>query len=72
MIIKIKNKLLAIKNNKHRGFWLAQLVKQPTLDLGSGHDLGIMRLNFTLVSVLSAESEILSLSVPPSSPTSVK
>ena len=25
-----------------RGFWVAQLVKLPTLDFGSGHDLTVL------------------------------
>ena len=29
----------------HRGVWVAQLVKRPTLDFGSGHDLSVMRLS---------------------------
>jgi len=26
-----------------RGLWVAQSVKHPTLDFGSGHDLGVLR-----------------------------
>ena len=28
-----------VKNGKFKGTWVAQSVKQPTLDFGSGHDL---------------------------------
>ena len=30
--------------DKGQGAWLAQLVKCPTLDFGSGHDLKVVRL----------------------------
>ena len=31
-----------LKNAFHGGAWLAQSVKHPTLDVGSGHDLRVM------------------------------
>ena len=31
------------KNRSLRGAWVAQSVKHPTLDLGSGHDLMVLR-----------------------------
>lgn len=38
-----------------KGAWVAQLVKCPTLDFGSGHDLRVKRLNLVLGSLLSLE-----------------
>ena len=35
------------KNALFRGAWVAQLVKHPTSDLGSGHDLTVARLSPT-------------------------
>ena len=35
---------------------MAQAVKHPTLDFGSGHDLRVMRSNTALGSVLSMET----------------
>ena len=35
----------AFEKNEGRGTWVAQLVKCPTLDFGSGHDLRVMRLS---------------------------
>ena len=52
------NKHSDLTLSKTRGPWVAQLVKQPTLDFGSGDDLRVMRfglgsrsqrLNFCLV-----------------------
>ena len=37
------------------GTWVAQSVKHVTLDLGSGHDLRVMRSSPTLGSVLNME-----------------
>ena len=49
------------------GRLVAQLVKRPTLDFGSGHDLRIMRLSPALSSVFSRMSarDSLSPSAPP-------
>ena len=49
------------------GRLVAQLVKRPTLDFGSGHDLRVMRLSPTLSSMLSRMStqDSLSPSAPP-------
>ena len=45
--------------NRHKkengGAWVAQSVKRPTLDFGSGHDLIIVRLSPAVGSVLSVE-----------------
>ena len=35
---------------------MAQVIKHPTLDFGSGHDLRVMRSSPTLGSVFSVES----------------
>ena len=46
--------------------WVAPLVKCPTLDFGSGHDLRVVRLSPMLGSMLSVELlKILSLLLPP-------
>ena len=45
---------------------MAQSVEQPTLDLGSGHDLRAMGSNPTLGSTLRRLLRILSLSLCPS------
>jgi len=47
-----------IKNKKYwhpQGAWVAQSVKCPTLDFGSGHDLRVGRLSPILGSVLGVE-----------------
>jgi len=46
------------------GTWVAQLVKHPTLDFSSGHDLRVIRSNPALGSVLSVEPAWDSLSLP--------
>ena len=43
---------------------MAQLVKLPTLDFGSGHDLRVVELSPTLDSVLGIESAWDSLLLP--------
>ena len=50
-----------------RGAWVAQLVKQPTLDFGSGRDLTVLRVSPPLGSKPTAHSllGILSLSALP-------
>ena len=55
----------AIKNAIYWGTWVAQLVKGPTLDFGSGHDLMFVSLSPVLGSVLTVWSllGILSLSL---------
>ena len=50
------------------GTWVAQLVKYLTLDFGSGHDLGFVRLSPTSGSMLSGKSASLPLSSSPSYP----
>ena len=35
------------KSEKLQGTWVAQVVKHPTLGLGSGHDLRVVRLSPT-------------------------
>lgn len=35
---------------------MAQLVRHPPLDLGAGHDLGVVELSLALGSVLSGAS----------------
>ena len=47
---------------------MAQLVKGQILDLGSGHDLWVVRLSPTLGSTLNMEPVQDSLSLPPSAP----
>ena len=43
------------KNLYNRGARVAQSVKCPTLDFGSGHDFRVMRLSLMLGSALSME-----------------
>ena len=50
------------------GTWVAQLVKHPTLDFGSGHDLRVMRLSRVSGSVLGVEPAYDFLSPFPSAP----
>ena len=40
---------------QRRDAWVAQSVKHPTLDLGSGHDLMVVRLSCVSGSMLSVE-----------------
>ena len=49
-----------------RGHWVAQLVKRPTLNFCSGHDLRVIRLSPALGSTLGVEpsQDSLSPSVP--------
>lgn len=47
---------LANKILETQGTWVAQWVKWPTLDIGSGHDMGIMGLSPTSGCTLSWES----------------
>ena len=49
-----------------KGAWVAQLVKHPTLDFNSGHDLRVLGLSPVSGSRLSMESSGPSLSVLPS------
>ena len=42
-----------LKNADAWGAWVAQLVKCPTLDFSSGHDLTVVRSSPTLGSMLS-------------------
>ena len=44
-----------LKNSPSWGTWLAQSVKHPTLDFGSGHDLRVMGLSPKLGSMLGKE-----------------
>ena len=53
---KRKKERIKAKRYVGRGPWVAQLVKRPTLDLGSGHDLGIMRWSPESGSVFGGES----------------
>lgn len=53
------------------GVWVAQLVKFPTLDFGSGHDLKVLRSSPVSGSALGGESARDSLSPSPSDPLSV-
>ena len=41
--------------SKNCGSWVSQLVKCPTLDFSSGHDLTVVRSSPTLGSALSME-----------------
>ena len=45
--------VLLIKSARSRGAWVAQLVKHPALDFGSGHDLIVVRLSLSLGSAWS-------------------
>lgn len=48
---------LMLKNIlRMRGAWVAQLVKRPTLDFGSGHDPWVLGPSPTLSSMPSGES----------------
>ena len=45
-----------IKSNEiNRDAWVAKLVDHPTLDLGSGHDLAVVRLSPASSSELGVE-----------------
>ena len=46
------------------GAWVAQLVKQPTLDFGSGHDLTVREIEPLIGSLLGILCLLLSLSLP--------
>ena len=63
--------VFALKITKLWGAWVAQLVKCPTLDFGSGHDLRVMELSHELGSALSMESAWDSLSPFTPLPTSL-
>ena len=60
--------------NKKRGALVAYSVKHLTLDLGSGHDLRVVRLSSVMGSALGVESawDSLSLSLPLPSQLSLK
>ena len=45
---------MSIKTHS-RGAWVAQLVKRPTLDFGSGHDLTVVQWSPMSGSVLNVE-----------------
>ena len=47
--------VFALKITKLWGAWVAQLVKCPTLDFGSGHDLRVMGSSLVLGSTLGLE-----------------
>ena len=57
--------LLFDEKEEMLGTWVAQLVKCPTLDFSSGHDLWIMGLTPMSGSTLSEESAWDSLSLSP-------
>ena len=44
-----------IKNSEHGSAWVAQWVKRPTLDFGSGHDPTVVRLSPAWGSELGVE-----------------
>ena len=44
-----------LKTHPSRGTWVAQSVKHPALDFGSGHDLSMVRLSPVSVSRLGME-----------------
>ena len=48
--------IIIVRIAKSRGSWVAQLVKQPTIDFSSGHDLRVMGLSPKSVSPLGRES----------------
>ena len=56
MVVVIQHRTVMPKKDQKKGAWVAQSVKHPTLDFGSGHDLRIMRSSLPSGSVLSAES----------------
>ena len=58
--------LSAPKERQLGGAWVAQSVEHPALDLGSGHDPGIVGSSPTSGSVLSVEPAWDSLSLCPS------
>lgn len=62
MIISVDAK----KKKKKQGAWVAQSLKSPTFDFGSGHGIMDVRLSPTSNSVLSRESARDSLSLYPS------
>ena len=47
-----------------RSTWVAQSVKHPTLDLGSGHDLTVYEIKPTSGSTLTAQSLLGILTLP--------
>lgn len=55
--IKSKGKYFLFKKKKKwgGGTWVAQPVKRPTLDLGPGHDLRVVKLSPVLGSTLGTE-----------------
>ena len=55
------------KKVTNRGVWVAQLVKHPTFDFGSGHDLTVREIEPRISSVLTVWSllGILTLPLPP-------
>ena len=59
---------MKFKKGKQQGAWVAQSVKRPTLDFGSGHDLMVCGFEPTLDSRLTAQNllGILSPSLCPS------
>ena len=66
--VELNNEI--VNKNKYRGAWVAQLVKHPILDFGSGHDLMVHELEphieFSTDSLEPAwESLSPSLSAPP-------
>ena len=54
--VKLKDKTDYGARTHKRGPWVTQLVKQPTLDVSSGCDLKVIRLNPKPGSTLSGES----------------
>ena len=52
----LRNLGLFQKSSNSRGTWVAQLVKHPTLDFGSGHDLRVLGSSPISGPMLSRES----------------
>ena len=50
-----ESKLFSNLKKALNGGWVAQLVKHPALDVGSGHDLRVGRLNPELGSLLGVQ-----------------
>ena len=58
--------ILSLKGSIFWGTWVAQSVKRPAFDFGSGHDLRVVRSTPMLGSVLCGESaeDYFSLTLP--------
>ena len=63
-MLEVDDLLKSLKTKETMGRWVAQSVKQPTVDFCSGHDLMVVRLSPESGSTYSQWRVCISLSLP--------